>query len=68
VIAISLGITLVFVLASVGLGFFLQALTRLRKALFLLLSGALFVAGSSVQERGYVRTLELALIRTRSYN
>ena len=58
-IAISLGITLVFILPRIGLGFFLQALTRLRYALFLLSSGVLFVTGCTVQERGYARTLEL---------
>jgi hypothetical protein len=58
-IAISLGGALVFVLPSVGLGFFLQGLMRLRNALFLLLSGVLFVAGCTVQECGYARTLEL---------
>ena len=58
-IGIALAITLVFVMPSVGLGFFLQGLMRLRKALFLLLSGVLLVAGCTLQEKGHARSLEL---------
>ena len=51
---------LMFGLPCVGLGFFLQALMRLRNAVVLLASGFAILAGCGAAYRGLSRTLELA--------